>query len=122
VTSTTHGTPPLAGGSLPSTPLTAGPEPAGTTDRRPPARRPDRPRHRQPAGEVFADRHIGPRGDDVARMLATLGLPDLEALAKAVVPGAIRQTEDLALPPAASERRSWPSSARWRPATRSRRR
>jgi glycine dehydrogenase len=56
-----------------------------------------------PPAETFADRHVGPRGDEIARMLAAVGLPDLEALAKAVVPGAIRQQEAPVLPPAASE-------------------
>ena len=48
-----------------------------------------------PAAEGFADRHIGPRGDQVQQMLTALGLPDLNALAKAVVPGSIRQTEEV---------------------------
>ena len=51
---------------------------------------------------TFADRHIGPRGDDVAHMLATIGVSDLDALIAAAVPSAIR-SEALALPPAISE-------------------
>ncbi|AZI57633.1 glycine dehydrogenase (aminomethyl-transferring) [Nakamurella antarctica] len=55
---------------------------------------------------VFADRHIGPDDDSLATMLTTLAVPDLEALADAVVPSTIRETgsvEVLDLPPAASE-------------------
>ena len=51
----------------------------------------------------FSDRHIGPAGPDVARMLDRLGLPTLDALIEAVVPAAVRSTERLALPEPASE-------------------
>ena len=51
----------------------------------------------------FSDRHIGPAGPDVVRMLDRLGLPTVEALIEAVVPAAVRSTERLALPEPASE-------------------
>ncbi|HUP19640.1 MAG TPA: aminomethyl-transferring glycine dehydrogenase, partial [Gemmatimonadota bacterium] len=56
-----------------------------------------------PAGGRFADRHIGPRPDDVREMLAALGYDSLEALADAVVPESIRSTGALDLPAAATE-------------------
>ncbi len=55
------------------------------------------------AGVPFADRHIGSGPDAVARMLATVGYPSLEALADAAVPAALRWTTALDLPAAASE-------------------
>jgi glycine dehydrogenase len=51
----------------------------------------------------FADRHIGPRPEDVERMLATLGVASLDELIDQAVPKAIRADEDLALPAASSE-------------------
>ena len=51
----------------------------------------------------FATRHIGPSEDDVAKMLAVVGHGSLEDLARTAVPDAIRATEALQLPPAASE-------------------
>jgi glycine dehydrogenase len=51
----------------------------------------------------FETRHIGPRADDVAKMLAAIGRASLEDLAREAVPEAIRATEALDLPPAASE-------------------
>ncbi|MFN8076420.1 MAG: aminomethyl-transferring glycine dehydrogenase [Kineosporiaceae bacterium] len=52
----------------------------------------------------FADRHIGPGPDDVARMLDTIGFRgDLDAFVRAVVPDAVRDTADLAVPPAQGE-------------------
>ncbi|GAA1966644.1 aminomethyl-transferring glycine dehydrogenase [Catenulispora subtropica] len=51
----------------------------------------------------FADRHIGPDRDAAARMLTYLGYESLDALTEAAVPGAIRLTERLNLPPARSE-------------------
>ncbi|MGE3811617.1 MAG: aminomethyl-transferring glycine dehydrogenase [Candidatus Nanopelagicales bacterium] len=55
------------------------------------------------AGVPFADRHIGPGSDAVARMLAVVGYPSLDALAEAAVPETIRWTEGLDLPAARSE-------------------
>jgi len=51
----------------------------------------------------FADRHVGPRPDEVATMLSALGFESLDALMEAAVPPAIRSSEPLALPPAAAE-------------------
>ncbi len=39
---------------------------------------------------VFADRHIGPRPDEVARMVQALGYADVDALVDAAVPASIR--------------------------------
>jgi len=51
----------------------------------------------------FADRHIGPDAEAAARMLSLLGYDSLDALTEAAVPGSIRLTERLNLPPARSE-------------------
>jgi glycine dehydrogenase len=51
----------------------------------------------------FATRHIGPGEDELAKMLAVVGYGSLAELADAAVPDAIRATEALDLPPAASE-------------------
>ncbi|MFP5335532.1 MAG: aminomethyl-transferring glycine dehydrogenase [Actinomycetes bacterium] len=53
--------------------------------------------------ERFTDRHVGPGGPDVARMLDALGYDGLDALVDAAVPASIRQTEPLDLPAASSE-------------------
>jgi len=55
------------------------------------------------AGDMFADRHIGPRADDIADMLRVVGAASLDDLAARTVPGAIRLTEALDLPPALDE-------------------
>ena len=47
----------------------------------------------------FAYRHIGPRREDVAEMIDTLGYPSLDAFIDAVVPAEIRLRRPLALPP-----------------------
>jgi glycine dehydrogenase len=52
----------------------------------------------------FVDRHVGPRADEVAAMLAVVGHASLDALADAAVPAEIRMKGDLALPAALSER------------------
>jgi len=54
-------------------------------------------------GVPFADRHVGPDSDEVARMLAVVGYDSLDALAEAAVPETIRWTEGLDLPAAQSE-------------------
>ncbi|MGH8869587.1 MAG: aminomethyl-transferring glycine dehydrogenase [Actinomycetes bacterium] len=54
-------------------------------------------------GTHFADRHIGHRGDDQARMLALLGYSSVDELLTAAVPASIRDTTPLALPEAAGE-------------------
>jgi len=51
----------------------------------------------------FSDRHIGPRGDDVARMLETVGVASLEELVDQAVPASIRSDAPLDLPAPASE-------------------
>ena len=51
----------------------------------------------------FAGRHIGPREDDVATMLETVGYPSLAALVDAAVPQRIRAAADLHVPAADSE-------------------
>jgi glycine dehydrogenase len=52
----------------------------------------------------FAYRHIGPRREDVAEMVDTLGYSSLDAFIDAVVPPEIRLRRPLALPPGRSER------------------
>jgi glycine dehydrogenase len=52
---------------------------------------------------AFADRHIGPRPDEIARMVEVLGYADLDAVVDAAVPASIRSTEALRLPEPASE-------------------
>jgi glycine dehydrogenase len=58
------------------------------------------------AATTFADRHLGPRPADVARMLERLGYPSVDALIDAVVPESIRLRRPLALPPALTESES----------------
>ncbi|MFC8597059.1 aminomethyl-transferring glycine dehydrogenase [Isoptericola sp. NPDC057191] len=53
--------------------------------------------------DVFADRHIGPRGREIAAMLTQLGYSDLDALVDAAVPRTIRADRPLDLPAARSE-------------------
>ena len=53
----------------------------------------------------FANRrHIGPSPSEMAMMLATLGLPGLDALIEETVPAAIRRKEPLDFGPPLSER------------------
>ena len=52
--------------------------------------------------ERFADRHIGPRPDDIDKMLATVGAASLDDLIAETIPGSIMDTE-LDLPPSRSE-------------------
>jgi glycine dehydrogenase len=55
-------------------------------------------------GTPFADRHIGPRPDDLARILDTVGVSSLDELAERAVPASIRMTEPaMDLKPAATE-------------------
>jgi glycine dehydrogenase len=53
--------------------------------------------------EAFADRHIGPDGQQAAAMLRELGYASLEALVAEAVPGAITLRRPLDLPSAATE-------------------
>ena len=55
------------------------------------------------AVDRFADRHIGPRPDDIVTMVAAMGYDSLDALIDAVVPDDIRLRAPLDLPTAASE-------------------
>jgi len=57
------------------------------------------------ADTPFADRHIGPRGGELARMLAVVGVGSLDDLAAAALPDSILDDGSVAstLPPAASE-------------------
>ncbi|WP_323098382.1 aminomethyl-transferring glycine dehydrogenase [Intrasporangium sp. YIM S08009] len=58
------------------------------------------------ATEGFADfvgRHVGPREDDVARMLEVVGQPSLDVLCDRAIPGAIRSDLPLAIEAAPSE-------------------
>ena len=52
---------------------------------------------------AFADRHLGPRPEDVERMLATLGVATLDELVDQAVPKTIRTDQPLRLPDARSE-------------------
>ena len=56
-------------------------------------------------GVPFADRHVGPGPDDLARMLAVVGAGSLDDVAATAVPDSIQDTTPAAttLPPAASE-------------------
>jgi glycine dehydrogenase len=56
-----------------------------------------------PAADGFDDRHIGPSGPEVARMLEAVGAPSLDALVEAALPASARSTDPLDLPPAATE-------------------
>ncbi len=53
--------------------------------------------------ERFADRHIGPRPDDIEKMLATIGSSSLDELVSETIPASILDTT-LDLPEALSER------------------
>src|SRR5512144_1649382 len=55
------------------------------------------------AAAPFAARHVGPRPDEVAKMLEAVGYADLDALVAAAVPAAITAGDPLALPPATDE-------------------
>ncbi|HEX5810514.1 MAG TPA: glycine dehydrogenase, partial [Pseudonocardia sp.] len=57
-------------------------------------------------GVPFVDRHIGPRPDELATMLAAVGVTSLDELADRALPAAIRDRDDeaaAALPPPATE-------------------
>ncbi|MPZ84917.1 MAG: aminomethyl-transferring glycine dehydrogenase [Actinophytocola sp.] len=57
-------------------------------------------------GTQFADRHIGPRPAELARMLDVIGIGSLEELVEQAVPDSIREQADVELPAPASEHRS----------------
>ncbi len=52
---------------------------------------------------AFVSRHIGPRDQDVEKMLATVGVESMEQLMDQVLPASIRAAEPLALPAPLSE-------------------
>src|SRR3954447_14740431 len=52
---------------------------------------------------TFADRHIGPRPDEIARMVQLLGYDDVDALVDAAGPASIPSAAALRLPEPASE-------------------
>ena len=56
-----------------------------------------------PALDIFAPRHIGPRGEDVAAMLKAVGAASLDALIDEAIPASIRLKAPLKLAPAESE-------------------
>ena len=53
--------------------------------------------------DVFADRHLGPRGREVATMLDQLGIDTMDTLVDRAVPQAIRSQKPLSLPAARTE-------------------
>ena len=53
--------------------------------------------------DSFVARHVATNDADTAHMLATIGVPSLDALIAATVPGAIRSTDILPLPDALDE-------------------
>jgi glycine dehydrogenase len=55
------------------------------------------------AAAPFAGRHIGPRDDEIARMLEVVGKSSLDALIDAAVPAGIRASDGPELPAAATE-------------------
>ena len=56
-------------------------------------------------GTPFTERHIGPRPDELATMLAAIGAESLDELADAAVPASIRDSDPVpsTLPPAGTE-------------------
>ncbi|MBL8925783.1 MAG: aminomethyl-transferring glycine dehydrogenase [Pseudonocardia sp.] len=62
--------------------------------------------HELERGVPFVDRHVGPRPDELATMLAAIGVASLDELADRALPAAIRDRDDeaaAALPPPATE-------------------
>jgi glycine dehydrogenase len=53
--------------------------------------------------DTFVDRHIGPSEDDIASMLATLGVTDLDALVEQTIPSDIRMQGSLDIGPPRGE-------------------
>jgi len=57
-------------------------------------------------GLPFVDRHVGPRPDELATMLATIGVASLDELAERALPASIRDRDEqagAALPAPATE-------------------
>ena len=59
--------------------------------------------HLLDSGDLFRDRHVGPRDADVSAMLQAIGVDSLETLIDRAVPQSIRLSEDLSLPDPATE-------------------
>ena len=55
------------------------------------------------SGDLFRDRHVGPRESDIAAMLKVIGEDSLESLIDRAVPQSIRLSNDLSLPDPATE-------------------
>ena len=96
-----------SGGSVPMPPK-PGAQPDAQPDTRltPAGTRPDGVRPslvELEQADPFAGRHIGPDREAAAAMLAYLGYDSLDALTEAAVPGSIRLSERLNLPPARTE-------------------
>ena len=53
--------------------------------------------------DTFESRHLGPRAQDLQRMLRVVGAPTLDALMGDIIPRDIRRGTPLALPEADSE-------------------
>ena len=53
--------------------------------------------------DTFVRRHVGPRPHDLSAMLATIGVPSLDALIDEAIPASIRRPDPVALPPGESE-------------------
>ena len=88
--------PNITSGTIASGTITSGPATSS------PAALPDTQLSSLPS-QRFSTRHIGPQADDREKMLAALGLTDLEQLVAESLPRSIRSTEPLALPAALSE-------------------
>src|SRR5262249_16675337 len=52
---------------------------------------------------AFVERHIGPRPDDIVRMLQSVGTDSLEALVEQTIPAEVRQLKPLDFGPLLSE-------------------
>ena len=68
--------------------------------------------HELEHGVPFVDRHIGPRPDELATMLAAVGVASLDELADRALPAAIRDRDDEAAAPLPAggvtpDRRAW---------------
>ncbi len=55
------------------------------------------------SGDLFRDRHVGPRKSDIEEMLKAVGVDSLESLIDRTVPQSIRLDRDLSLPEPATE-------------------
>ncbi len=62
--------------------------------------------------DTFQSRHLGPRAEDIRRMLAAVGAPSLDALIDEIIPADIRLAQPLALPRSRDRVRVSPAPAR----------